>query len=355
MRLRISDFGFRIENAGTPATRARRLALRSAFGVCLCLVACRGNSDSTPSSRPRAVESVVRGGGATLTVRSERDHVAVAERFRLTASVAAPPEYQPAFPSPGATLGDFTVIETKDSPPIPEGAGRRTLRTYVLESDLSGTKSIPALTVAIARVATSQSAIRSPQSEISLESEPLSIEVTSELAENADLTKFRDIKGPFDIPGPFRWLWAAGVAAAVLAAGLIAWRWRRRQASLAQARRIPPHVLAGLAMNRLEEEHLPQRGEFHAYYFRLSGIVRSYIEARFGLMAPERTTEEFLAEARRGAMLSEEHKQTLGTFLQACDEVKFALYQPSVPEAERAMQTAREFVDRTTPTEALAS
>jgi hypothetical protein len=75
--------------------------------------------------------------------------------------------------------------------------------------------------------------------------------------------------------------------------------------------------------------------------------VRQYIERRFSLMAPERTTDEFLAEVRNDPSLSGPHKELLSSFLQAADMVKFARYEPEQREIDQALSAARDFIEQT--------
>ena len=77
--------------------------------------------------------------------------------------------------------------------------------------------------------------------------------------------------------------------------------------------------------------------------------MRVYIELRFGLMAPERTTEEFLEEVRRSRSLETRHKALLDDFLSSCDLVKFARYSPTTTEIEDAFNAARDFIQETAP------
>ena len=56
----------------------------------------------------------------------------------------------------------------------------------------------------------------------------------------------------------------------------------------------------------------------------VSEAARKYLEDRFGLRAPERTTEEFLAELSGSVALDGRHKELLADFLTRCDLVKFA-------------------------------
>ena len=97
------------------------------------------------------------------------------------------------------------------------------------------------------------------------------------------------------------------------------------------------------ALQRLREENPP----VDVFYTRLSDIVRRYLEDRFQLRAPERTTEEFLYETSRNGLLSAEHKELLGRFLQECDLVKFARLQPDDTDRQRAYDAAEKFVRET--------
>jgi hypothetical protein len=88
------------------------------------------------------------------------------------------------------------------------------------------------------------------------------------------------------------------------------------------------------------------------FYLRLSNVLRHYIEDRFGLRAPEQTTEEFLAELGRGQPFAPAHKELLQSFLEHCDLVKFAELEPTRGEAETAVALCRQFVDETKHEEA---
>ena len=86
-----------------------------------------------------------------------------------------------------------------------------------------------------------------------------------------------------------------------------------------------------------------------AYAIAVSGVVRRYLERRFGLLAPRRSTEEFLAEARTAGRLDESHQRNLADFLAACDFLKFARATAEVAELEQIHATAVRFVTDTQP------
>lgn len=83
------------------------------------------------------------------------------------------------------------------------------------------------------------------------------------------------------------------------------------------------------------------------YAIRASGIVRRYIERRFGIVAPNRSTEEFLAEAHRSDALLRSHRELLGEFLASCDYLKFAKAFAEKEELEKLQENAVNFVKAT--------
>src|SRR5438045_1176106 len=108
-----------------------------------------------------------------------------------------------------------------------------------------------------------------------------------------------DIKGL--VPLPHSWWWLL-IVAVVLA--LAYWLWKRRQ-PINTTKPLPqptPYELAIRALQRLREENPP----VEEFYTRLSDIVRHYLEDRFYLRAPERTTEEFLYEVSQDHTLAQE-------------------------------------------------
>ncbi len=79
----------------------------------------------------------------------------------------------------------------------------------------------------------------------------------------------------------------------------------------------------------------------------MSGVLRRYLEDRFGLHAPERTTEEFLRELEFGDALARGHRAELRRFLMQCDLVKFARHQPVERDHVETFELASAFVEST--------
>jgi hypothetical protein len=99
------------------------------------------------------------------------------------------------------------------------------------------------------------------------------------------------------------------------------------------------------------EEALALIGQPREFCILVSDTIRGYLEERFTFHAPERTTEEFLYELRETNLLTPDQKESLGHFLQQCDLVKFARYEPGEPELRDLHQAALRLVEETEPAE----
>ena len=148
----------------------------------------------------------------------------------------------------------------------------------------------------------------------------------------------------------YLWLIIAGLVA-LLAIGLLIYFTRQKK------QMIPPpppppeplHIRALQALDELEKEDLWQKGAVKEYYVRLTDILRSYIEARFGIPAMERTTDELAGIARRHAGLAAQADR-IYQILFTADFAKFARAQPLPTEHLAAMQSTRDFITATIPT-----
>ena len=92
------------------------------------------------------------------------------------------------------------------------------------------------------------------------------------------------------------------------------------------------------------ELKLVEKGLYKDYYIRVSDVLRHYMEEEFQLRAPERTTEEFLAELQHNAVLGLQEQLLLRAFLRHCDLVKFAKAEPSSEEIRETFQTCEKFI-----------
>jgi hypothetical protein len=155
-----------------------------------------------------------------------------------------------------------------------------------------------------------------------------------------------DIHPPFFFLHSRPWLWIAHAGASTALVLLVAlWFWLRRHSLLSSKSAYE------LALEKLEKARaLLREDDPMPYAVMVSETVRSYLGQRFQAPSTRRTTEEFLRqmEADRTTPLAE-HRDLLRDFLQSCDLVKFARYQPTLTELEQVQQRATTFVTATKP------
>jgi hypothetical protein len=156
----------------------------------------------------------------------------------------------------------------------------------------------------------------------------------------------RDIKPPIAIPNGWEWVWWALAVLVAVILLLLAWRYfLKRVTRISVAPPIPAHIRAKQKL----QEALALISQPKPFCILVSDTVRTYLEGRFDFHAPERTTEEFLHELQATDLLTPEQKEKLGEFLERCDLVKFAKYEPAETELRELHDSAVRLVEETEP------
>ena len=315
--------------------------------LALFVIGCEVGETSAAETTAFAVDRPFERGPLTVHVRLDKDTITIAEQVRLVVVTALQEGYTLDEPQLGQQLGGWSIGDYTSAPPSLDDQGRHvTTREYELHPFLSGSYEIPPLTFRV-RAHAGRGDGASPDS-FTLTTEPIPVEVTSLLDDQRRDLTVGPIKSVVGLPSSARtWLWMAAGGAVLALGTLVALYIRRRRQWPAEALRYTAHELASVKLARLAERKLVERGEVKAFYREVSQILRQYIEDRFALHAPERTTEEFLREARRSAVFTTAQADMLGDFLAHCDQVKFAELTPTTAEAQRTFDTARTFIERT--------
>jgi hypothetical protein len=154
----------------------------------------------------------------------------------------------------------------------------------------------------------------------------------------------RAIRPPVEIPNDWAWVWWLLGSLALTAIVIAGLRWflrKRKQLPIIPV--IPPHVRAKQKLHAaLGLIHDPR-----LFCTEVSNVSRIYLEERFDFHAPERTTEEFMLELQATTLLTSDQKQSLGEFLQSCDLVKFARFEPTEAALRELYDSALRLVDET--------
>lgn len=153
-----------------------------------------------------------------------------------------------------------------------------------------------------------------------------------------------DIRGPVPLPPELLWLWiAVGAALGGLLATFVWNKWFRTRQLATPIPHVPPHQRA---KHRLADA-LALLSQPKPFCIAVSDALRLYLEERFEFRAPERTTEEFLADLQQTHLLNDEQKEFLTDFLTRCDLAKFAKHEPGETDLRQLHSAAIGLVEET--------
>ncbi len=297
--------------------------------------AARAADDATPpAQQPVPVQ---------IETRVEPKTVTIGTPLRYTIRVVANKDTELVMPQLAGKLGDFQVIDFGSTPPHDEKEHTVAEEWYTLLTYDIGDKVVPGPSIRYRTPGNEMASAAAPDASVVVQS---LLDVPGRVA----VEDVRDIKGPVAVPHDYRpLLWIAAAVLAVAALGGLLYRLFSRRGRVPLIIPRPAHEVALEALAKLQAARLIEEGRHEEFYVRLSDIVRTYLEVRFRLRAPEMTTEEFLQAAQRDPQLAPPQRSLLSTFLSEADLVKFARYVPESSDAERAYRAAGEFVRSTTP------
>ncbi len=332
----------------------------AAIAGALFATSCDGSgSESDPSqgaANPRwAYEKEFSQGPVSFVLRVDRVEGTLADEFVLEQELRAEPGYvvefpeflpedfegfsviditYPALSSPAMGIDGASETESGVSSP-PRATPQR--KRLTLEPEQSGELAIAPFAIYFHREEAAE--------ENSFLTEPIAIRIeTPEDPSALRLEPLRSIyPAPPAEPESRTWIWAVAAGVVVLAAAIAVFRRRRSPAAV---KRASPHEVAYDALRRLVQLGLVEKGAIELFFVHLSSVLREFIESRFSVHAPERTTEEFLVEATRHPSLRDA-RDRLAEFLSLSDRVKFARFEPDEVAIQGAFNSVKEFLAET--------
>jgi len=264
--------------------------------------------------------------------------ITVGEKIEYRIDVTADKNIQIEFPDFGEFLGGFIITDYRQGGPTQSGDKIKWWREYTLDVYLAQQYAIPPARIMYRLSEGEQKQILSSF-----------VFVTVETTLSDDDVTIRDIKALVIPERKYRkrtiYIIILSVIAVMLIFVFATMYFIKRKQYIEPP--LPAHVIALKALEHLKQQQLVEKGLFKKYYFGVSDILRHYIEARFALMAPERTTEEFLQELQETDLINTVQKDIIKSFLLHCDMVKFAKYQPEPDEIDKIYSITLEFIGQT--------
>jgi hypothetical protein len=325
-----------------------------AHGVILLLVALTGMTACRQEKKIReeagstdsGIHKTYERGPAACLVDVDKSEITIADRLKLTITVISESGYEAELPPIGEKLSQFGIVDYHTTAPeLTDDGKTKVSRYYVLEPFLSGDYTIPAMKVGFRKTGEKD---KDPHT---IETEDISIKVTSLLPDKLKDMALHDIQPPVALPRTIAfWMWFAGIGGCLLIAGMVMFfniRKRRRVATIQAEIYLSPHEQAYQELEQLIAQDLIEKGEIKPFYQGISLILRRYIENRFGIHAPELTTEEFLEGLKTDTTFPSAYQGLLKNFLIHCDLVKFAAHQPTTEDIQNTFDRCKKFIEET--------
>jgi hypothetical protein len=275
----------------------------------------------------------------TVKTQLDRHSASIGDKVKYTIYILADKHLEVELPAFQENLGDFAV---KDFGKTEHVFFQRKAITqwYLLDTYSTGRYTLPKPVIKY------KSAQEKAWSRI--EGSQEEIEVKSLLGASDAHLALRDIKAPVGLPVKWSKFFLWGAVVLIILSAVLAYRFFQKKNTVRESiLRRPAHEIACEQLEALKAKDYIAKGQLKEYFFELSLIIRYYLENRFGLRAPEMTTEEFLIHVRDYSDLAVRHKANLREFLSHCDLVKFARYSPSPEEAGSLFDSAKDFIAQT--------
>ncbi|MCP4760051.1 MAG: hypothetical protein GY894_05140 [Planctomycetes bacterium] len=279
-------------------------------------------------------------GPVRISIAATPDEALAGERITVRIEATTDPGSRlqtPMIPDPAdGRIGEFDVLELSLTQDIAQEDGSRTWSQSLIVDCLAAGSydlTLPPITFDDDRATTPRTG--------RIELDPIPIVIRS--SHEDEFAQMHDIHGWIDIPGGPWWPWILAIGGFVAGVGALGiWAASRTRPTGPPP---SPAEMARAALGRLASRGDLQKGNVDAFYTSLSDIIRQYIEGRFALNAPRKTTAEFLGDAERDARLNESQRSHLRTFLRVADLVKFAGHTPPTEQGSAALEEAARFID----------
>jgi len=322
-----------------PSPRGRRrgalLAAAPALATALALAGCAASEAPAPAPADRKPRPPVEAATAV-----DRAVATTGDVITYSVTIDHDPRFELELAEPGAEIAGFRIFDLGREEPAGTAGRRSERRWYKLRADIVGSYVLPPVEVGY-RPAGSDDEWQT------IETSAIFVEVESVLPADGAATGIRGLKPLRQVRRGPPWPWIGGGLAALALAAAAAWAWYRRPRPVAPP--VPAHVLAFGELDTLRGTDFNDPAAVRRFHFRISEVVRAYVEGRWGLNASDLTTEEILPELGGLAELPADEAVRLTRFLRATDRVKFAEHRPPPSEVEETWEQALGFVEATRP------
>lgn len=164
-----------------------------------------------------------------------------------------------------------------------------------------------------------------------------------------DRGDIRDIKSPVYIKLGFLFYLILAIILLIIGGGTGLYFYRKKKTKLSAAPQDTrtAEEIAFLELEKISQMDLIKQKKIKLYYILISEVIRKYLEKRFEISVLDRTTYELYRQIRILNINSKQCQQ-IRDFLEECDMVKFAKFEPDEKTINADLLVAKEIIDTNT-------
>ena len=301
----------------------------------LLVSGCKTKKDQDPDEGTPVIEKAEPHPPVNVISKVDRSTVTFRDIVTYTLIVEAASDINPKIPEMGSKIRGLRIVDMGGEGPKERDGLRVWEKWYRLQPDITGSYIIPPVTVRYQDPNGRQQEATAPQ---------IFIEVQSSIKEGEELGDIRDIKPLEKIRTDYSRLYIlVGSMVFLLLLGFGTWFYLRKKGVDMASSPPPPDEMAISALENLKASEYLKQEDFRAFYFRLSEILRAYMEKRFGFPAQESTTEELIPRIE-ALDLTRAQKDMIRFLSKGEDLVKFARHRPTVEKAREDWEETRRII-----------
>ena len=314
--------------------------------LCACVALLALSASAYPEATDANSVSETRRGPVASRLTVEPTVVQVGAAVVLRLSVTAPDQVEVFMPEFGEFLGEFSILDFAPRTTVTSDGTTTYEQRYELQVLRSGTQRLAPILIEFVDRRTAKTTADASEKVFELLTEPVEFNVRAISAEQLQMPLAPPLNKLAPRSFATREPVITGVSVIVIVAAISAvlfWLLRRRRRTVSvQA----AHEVALARLRNLRTQPREQQHDVDQFYVELSSLVREFVEARFGLHAPELTTEEFLLAARDADELAPLDREFLGDLLSESDRVKFAAFMPAERHIDNSLDAVQQFLAR---------
>lgn len=309
--------------------------------LCILLPGCKGKEQK--EGDPNVPGAVAEGKKQwqPIEVKAAVDNPSplIGDIITYTLSIEAIPEITPKIPEMGSQITGLRIVDIGAEGPKMVDRRRVWKRWYKLQPDFTGSYIIPP-----AKVIYQDANGRDTE----LTASKIFLDVKSAKKEGEEMGDIRDIKAIENIKNNLFYIYVLIVVGILIMIiiGVVLFIWYRKRHKQEKAYKLPPHEIAVNALDQLLDSDLLKNEDYREFYFKLSEILRSFIEAHFRIPAQECTTEELIPFIEK-MNISRSQKDTLRLLVRWEDLVKFAKQLTDREKAKKDWDETRALIMQT--------